>query len=299
MNASLIIPTYNKLPRLKLLLASLKAQTCSFEKFEVIIINDQSTDGTKEYLETLKTDFLVRVINKNHSGRAKTRNAGLKLAQNEIIIFVDDDLILSPNFIENHLIRQSQNMSIVHGKIVNLSYLKFFEDPSYGELYSGIEMNESKIISLKKQCITEADIVNRFDTKVAKNKKCTLYEKMIHILLTDYKGKADWIAFSGGNISVPQKWLQKIDGFDEQFGLEWGCEDLELGYRLFKLQKPIEYLDNAVNYHIAHYRSGFKEEHRKNIAYFYDKHKDPNILLLQDFVDEKISMNTFFDMLVE
>lgn len=63
MNASLIIPTYNKLPRLKLLLASLKAQTCSFEKFEVIIINDQSTDGTKEYLETLKTDFLVLSLN--------------------------------------------------------------------------------------------------------------------------------------------------------------------------------------------------------------------------------------------
>lgn len=58
MNASLVIPTYNKINYLKLVLESIKYQTISSERFEVIIVDDGSTDGSREYVENECFHFL-------------------------------------------------------------------------------------------------------------------------------------------------------------------------------------------------------------------------------------------------
>lgn len=51
MKASVVIPTYNKIGRLKLVVESLKYQTASTEDFEVVFVDDGSDDGTVRYLE--------------------------------------------------------------------------------------------------------------------------------------------------------------------------------------------------------------------------------------------------------
>lgn len=297
LNASLIIPTYNKLSRLKLLMTSLKNQNCSADRFEVIIINDQSTDDTMLYLESMKTDFALHVLDQKHSGRAETRNKGLMNAQNDVIIFVDDDLILSPGFISEHLKKHEIGECVVHGKIANLPYLKFFADPSNGVFYDNLDVDISKVGSMRQRCITEDNIINDFNAKVVKMSRLTLMEKMISKLLSDYSGKADWIAFNGGNTSVDRSLLLKTTGFDEKFGFNWGCEDLELGYRLFKANTRFIYSNEAVNYHIAHYRASFKEEHEVNSNYFYEKHNDDKILLFQELVENKINVDDFLERL--
>lgn len=297
LKASLIIPTYNKLSRLKLLMTSLKNQNCSTDCFEVIIINDQSTDDTMQYLKSLKSDFALHILEQKHSGRAETRNKGLMKAKNDVIIFVDDDLILSPDFITEHLKRHETGECVVHGRIANLPYLKFFADPSNGIFYDGLNVEVSKAAPMRQRCITEEDIINDFNAKVVKMSRLTPMEKMISKLLSDYSGKADWIAFNGGNTSADQSLLLKIGGFDEKFGFNWGCEDLELGYRLFKENVRFIYSNEAVNYHIAHYRASFKEEHEKNSNYFYEKHNDEKILLFQAFVESKINVDDFLERL--
>ena len=179
LKASLIIPTYNKLSRLNLLMASLKNQNCSTECFEVIIINDQSTDDTMAYLESLETAFALNIIDQKHSGRSGTRNRGLMNAKNDVIIFVDDDLILSPDFISEHLKIHENGECVVHGKIANLPYLKFFADPSNGIFYNDLDMDISKADSMRQRCITEENIINDFNAKVVKMSRLTPMEKMM------------------------------------------------------------------------------------------------------------------------
>lgn len=298
MKVSLIIPTYNKLSRLRLVIASLKKQTYAQDKYEVIFVNDGSDDGTDEFFNKLELPFNYRYLYQSNSGRAAARNLGIRASRNELIIFVDDDVILCPGFIEEHVAMQEKGPGVVHGKIINLSYLKFFQDPVNGVLYHHLKTACSDADGLRRKCITEEDILERFDEVVASNKKLTPFEIAIKSILTEHSPKAAWVAFTGGNTSVPRDWLINEGGFDESFGLKWGCEDLEMGYRLFISGAPFYYCESAVNYHIAHYRQNFEKEHAETIGYFFGKHRDEKILLLQEFVEGKIKKEEFVSLMV-
>ena len=96
---SLIIPVYNVEKFLKITLDSVFAQT--FKDFEVIVVNDGSTDSSfeiiKEYSE--KHDNMV-VVNQENQGQGIARNNALKLAKGEDIAFLDSDDFLEPDFLE-------------------------------------------------------------------------------------------------------------------------------------------------------------------------------------------------------
>lgn len=88
---TVIIPTKNRLPLLKRAIESVKKQTCT--NIEIIIIDEASTDGTKEYLAALQqTDPFVKVVfNSKSLGAAQSRNLGIELAKGEFVAFIDDD----------------------------------------------------------------------------------------------------------------------------------------------------------------------------------------------------------------
>lgn len=277
-------------------MVSLECQTCPLNEYEVIIIDNGSTDGTASFLEGYKPTFNFKYIYMENKGRAAARNKGLEYAQNELIIFTDDDLILSPNFICEHLKMQKTNNGVVHGKIINLSFLKFFEDPTNGTLYSYLKGGKAIKEGMKSKCISEDDIIKRFEEVIMPNNKVTAVEKMIQKVLSENFHEMSWIGFTGGNVSISKKILEHTGGFDESFGLNWGCEDLELGYRICQKGCIFSYCENAINYHIAHYRPNFDVEHSKTANYFYAKHPDPNILHFQDFISGKINSDQFAEL---
>lgn len=88
---TVIIPTKNRMPLLKRAIESVKNQ--SWTNIEIIIIDEASTDGTREYLSTLQqTDPLIKVIfNSKSLGAAQSRNLGIELAKGDFIAFIDDD----------------------------------------------------------------------------------------------------------------------------------------------------------------------------------------------------------------
>lgn len=88
---SVIVPTKNRLAVLKRALESVRKQT--WGNIEIIIIDEASTDGTKDYLFALQqTDHVVKVVFNTHSiGAAQARNLGIDLAKGEFIAFIDDD----------------------------------------------------------------------------------------------------------------------------------------------------------------------------------------------------------------
>jgi len=93
---SVIIPTYNRARYLPETLESVFAQT--YRDYEVIVIDDGSTDNTAEVLES----YLDRIVyvRKENGGQGSARNAGLKIARGEYIAFLDSDDLWLPDKLE-------------------------------------------------------------------------------------------------------------------------------------------------------------------------------------------------------
>ena len=293
MKISVVIATYNKLPRLKLTLLTLLHQTFPKENFEVIIIDDGSNDGTGEYLKQNNFSLNYKYARFSNSGRSAARNRGIKLSNHDIILFIDDDVLLPPDFIEKHGKLQEAENRVVHGRIINLTYLKFFQDPTNGILYPQFSKMDKGISQLQTKCISERDIVENFEKIKNNNKKINNLEHVIETIFKLNKRDVFWLAFTGGNVSVPKEWVLKAGMFDTGFGLNWGSEDLELGYKLCKLGYKFFYSYEAVNYHMAHYRHSFSTDHEYTSQYFRSKYKDINIYYLQEFIAGRINSHEF------
>ena len=103
---SIIIPTYNRLPILEKCLKALEKQKFTDYKisnYEIIVVDDGSTDGTLEWLAKNNAQFPhVRAFSQEHQGPAAARNLGIKEAKGDIIIFIDSDLVVTENFVTAH-----------------------------------------------------------------------------------------------------------------------------------------------------------------------------------------------------
>ncbi|OJI07636.1 hypothetical protein BK004_00940 [bacterium CG10_46_32] len=94
---SVVVCTRNRLPHLKACLSSLAAQT--FSKHEIIVVNDGSTDGTREFLDSLNQETITVVHNNQTAGKSAARNKGIQHAHAGIIAFIDDDCTADPRWL--------------------------------------------------------------------------------------------------------------------------------------------------------------------------------------------------------
>lgn len=124
---TVLIPTYNRRDIVARCLTSLDEQTLPPEQYEIVVIDDGSTDGTEEMLASLKLKPKLRWQRIPNSGPAKARNQGLKMAQGELVVFVDSDLIVVPEFLEAHLEAHRQRPGeklVVHGPVIHTTNLE-------------------------------------------------------------------------------------------------------------------------------------------------------------------------------
>lgn len=103
---SVVIPTYNRKPILEKCLRALETQQLTDNKvgsYEIVLVDDGSSDGTLDWLETHRDEFPhVKSFAQNHYGPAAARNLGVKEAKGEIIIFIDSDLVVTDRFLQSH-----------------------------------------------------------------------------------------------------------------------------------------------------------------------------------------------------
>ncbi|MDJ0532237.1 MAG: glycosyltransferase [Xenococcaceae cyanobacterium MO_207.B15] len=106
MYISIVIPTYNRLPILQKCLIALENQQFSndiISKYEVVLIDDGSTDGTLTWLAENQSQLPhVKSFQQEHQGAAAARNLGIKKAEGDTIIFIDSDLVVTENFLQAH-----------------------------------------------------------------------------------------------------------------------------------------------------------------------------------------------------
>jgi len=103
---SIVIPTYNRLPILTKCLQALEVQEFNHEEiqgYEIVLVDDGSTDGTLDWLSAHKEDFPhVHSFPQDHAGPAAARNLGVEKAQGDTIIFIDSDLVVLKGFLQAH-----------------------------------------------------------------------------------------------------------------------------------------------------------------------------------------------------
>jgi len=97
---SIIIPVYNQAEHLANCLNSIKKQT--YDNYEIIVINDGSTDNITEVIKNFKKifGFKLSYFEQENRGANATRNRGAKLAKGEYIIFCDADVTMEPIMLE-------------------------------------------------------------------------------------------------------------------------------------------------------------------------------------------------------
>lgn len=99
MTPTIILPVYNKIKYLPTTLPSLLSQT--YQEFELIAVDDGSTDGSGDFLDRLaKTDSRVKVIRQPNAGVSAARNAALDRASGDYVVFADADDTVCPDWLE-------------------------------------------------------------------------------------------------------------------------------------------------------------------------------------------------------
>jgi glycosyltransferase involved in cell wall biosynthesis len=116
---SVIIPTYNRKKSLEMVLDSLEKQTLPQDQFEVIVVDDGSTDDTNS-IKNLHTPFSLKYLRNNNQGAAFARNHGANIAQGKILLFLDDDIYITQGYLQI-LTEADQNYprSIIIGRLAS------------------------------------------------------------------------------------------------------------------------------------------------------------------------------------
>lgn len=120
---SIIVPVFNVEKYLRQCLDSILGQT--FNQFEVIIVNDGSTDNSGAICQEYEArDNRIVYLEKENGGVSEARNLGLDFATSEYIIFIDSDDWIEPTYVEVYMKKLKNIKQILFLKIIPASMMK-------------------------------------------------------------------------------------------------------------------------------------------------------------------------------
>ncbi len=141
MRATIQLCTYNRARLLERVLDACFEQTVPPDAYEVVLVNDGSTDDTAAAIAGARerAACAFQVIDQPNSGLAAGRNAGIARATGEQIIFIDDDVLPLPNFVQQHLASHAAHpAAIVRGGAITVESLDDLPPPVWSiRDYSG------------------------------------------------------------------------------------------------------------------------------------------------------------------
>jgi len=114
---SVVISTYNHAWCLDEAIRSILNQT--FRDFELVVLDDGSTDGTAEILKKFQQDERLRCFFEIHNGASAARNKGIEKTHGQYVAFLDSDDIWLPNKLERQVsfLDEHQEIALVHGSV--------------------------------------------------------------------------------------------------------------------------------------------------------------------------------------
>ena len=196
---SVIVPVYNVETYLEECLDSIQNQT--YTDFEVLLVNDGSTDRSKAICERYcQTDKRFRLMNQTNQGLSAARNKGVEISTGEYIVFVDSDDVIKTNYLEKLMHYMREDVDIVESQftVSNEEFLaKSFKEPSIlfeGNSQEAVKifpkhvLNVNAVTKLYRRSIVEA--VPYIDGVIFEDVYCGIgmLKYIRKIIKIDYKG---------------------------------------------------------------------------------------------------------------
>lgn len=234
---SVVMPTYNRLDRLRVVLPTLLDQTLDRDAYEIIVADSQSTDGTAEYLRdaSAREGERLRYVPGAYSGRGSARNAGISAARAPVVLFTDADILASHELLQRHADGHAagQHVAIV-----------------------GCELQVSSLDEYERQ------------------RQHPQIRKPLH---PPSRRRLSWLYFLTGNASVRREDLIAVGCFDEQFtgygheDLELGYRLQKQGVEILYDPLAVNYHWHPVGFAE---QTGRMELAGVSTVRFYRKHQD-------------------------
>lgn len=282
MKASIIIPAFNSMERLYYNLLSLNNQDCNFNDFEVIIVDNGSSDNTAnmviEFAKQSKFKIKLKKL-KNNKGIARGRNTAIKMAEGDILIFHDSDMIAPRDFVRRHLKHHKEKNIVVCGipwKRINTFYYNELENKEKD--YEGLKYIKNAHNKIEKAPILNENlIINGMYKNYIFDLNGEFIDEVKGIIkkygnnLIDYS--IPWRLFITNNASVEHEKVINVGMFDEQI-VGYGFEDYDLGIRLYKSGGKFIFDENIINVHQEHPSNIKSNEFNENIRYICEKYNN-------------------------
>ncbi|GLH96804.1 glycosyltransferase family 2 protein [Phytohabitans aurantiacus] len=234
---SVIMPTYNQARCLELTLGSLARQTAGRDQFEVVVVDDASTQDIRAVVDRFEPELRLRYVRHDtNRGRSAARNFGVAQSRADWLLLMDADSYAAPDLVERHLRRPGDTRpAVVYGRRV---------EPSWGTFSALLEAmpDEADLLPMegdhRDRPLRDGDA--GFDV---------------------YRRTA-WMFGFTHNLSLPRDLYLRIGGFDESF-VQWGYEDTDFTYRIYRHfgrdNSRFRYDPDAVCYHTPHFRDWYTE----------------------------------------
>lgn len=252
MRVSVIVPVFNQQAALLKTLLAFSMQRYKKEDFEVIVVDDGSTDGTASMTDRWlfqEYGINIHIIHGTNQGRSYARNCGVEVANADYIIFSDCDRFPELDFIEKHLEWKDKTGIVIGQSLDYFGKNEYISEPLNWEMIK----KYSRISNYQKRITKIYDENHRTDSPLA------------------------WMSFLVGNSSMNKEIWSRIGGFDNAIK-KWGFEHFDFAYRAWQRKIEFTYDNEIKNYHIPHSReNGFYEKAiDDNINMFREKYPEIN-----------------------
>ena len=234
--------TYNRRETLRECLAGFSRQLLAPGTFEIVLVDDGSSDGTAEALEGLQLPVPVRHVAQPNGGLSAARNTGLELARGRLVLFVNDDTIAFPDLVERHL-----------------------------EAHRGAGGEKTCVLGSFEQPAEALD--NALLRYLEGSGEVFGYAEMVA------GERYDAMRFYTCNVSVPLADVRAVGGYDESFR-HYGCEDTDLALRLEALGHRVLYEPRARALHRHAMDFAYVQRRARTVARAYVRlmRKHPDVL---------------------
>ncbi len=296
MDISVVIAAHNQRDRLRLVLSGLAVQTFSEGQFEVIVVDDGSTDGTGEFLRAYEQLPIKVIPLHTNVGRCRARNIGIAEARGDLIAFLDGDALPGPGWLAQHWHLFQHYNGVTSGFQYCLPRLEYVQDPHSGLPWEDVPASVAQIMHTRSDefRVTEAMIQADFgaiDLLAQEGgypfPELKLMQDQVQVLFDQVPDSPiGWISFYPHNASVPRIALEEVGGFDEAM---LHSEGWDLAYRLMRHGYKMRFAAKAPSYHLYHHHDFFSpqnafaesQKRRRAIVHIAEKNEDPRLYLIE------------------